>query len=150
MHKKTDRSQHSFLDLNQPMGLHMKPDNHWIKMADRIPWDEFESKYAELFPNDNRNVAKPLLMALGALIIQTRFQFSDRELVEQITENLYLQYFIGLSGNQKQAPFDTGTQILFRKRISFKILLDTNACLSAPPEDDDNSSEKKETISGGL
>ena len=26
-------------------------------------------------------------MALGALIIQTKFQFSDREFVEQITEN---------------------------------------------------------------
>ena len=87
MYKKTDRSQHSFLDFNQPMGLHTNPDNRWIKMADRIPWDEFESKYAELFPGDNGNVAKPLRMALGSLIIQTRFQYSDRELVEQITEN---------------------------------------------------------------
>ena len=71
MYKKTDRSQHSFLDFNQPMGLHTNPDNRWIKMADRIPWDEFESKYAELFPGDNGNVAKPLCMALGSLIIQT-------------------------------------------------------------------------------
>lgn len=128
----------------------MNSDNRWIKMADRIPWDEFESKYAELFPDDNGNVAKPFRMALGFLIIQTLFQYSDRELVEQITENLYLQYFIGLSGNQEQAPFDASTQILFCKCISSKILLDANACLSAPPEDDDNSSEKKETISRGL
>lgn len=150
MYKKTDRSQHSFLDFNQPMELHMNSDNRWIKMADRIPWDEFESKYAELFPDDNGNVAKPFRMALVFLIIQTLFQYSDCELVEQITENLYLQYFIGLSGNQEQAPFDASTQILFCKCISSKILLDANACLSAPPEDDDNSSEKKETISGGL
>lgn len=47
------------------------------------------------------NVAKPLRMALGALIIQTRFQYSDRELVQQITENPYLQYFIGLPGIRK-------------------------------------------------
>ena len=52
------------------------------------------------------NVAKPLRMALGAMIIQTRFQYSDRELVEQITENLYLQYFIGLPGYQETPPFD--------------------------------------------
>jgi hypothetical protein len=35
-------------------------------------------------------------MALGALIIKEKCGFSDRETVEQITENPYLQYFIGL------------------------------------------------------
>ncbi|WP_289391605.1 transposase, partial [uncultured Phocaeicola sp.] len=74
------------------MGLHMNSDNRWIKLADRIPWDEFEVKYARLFPSGTGNVAKPFRMALGALIIQTKFQYSDRELVEQITENPYLQY----------------------------------------------------------
>ena len=49
MYKPIDKLQRSFLDFNQPMGLHMNPDNRWIKMADRIPWDEFEIKYAELF-----------------------------------------------------------------------------------------------------
>lgn len=58
--------------------------------TDSIPWDEFETKYAGLFPSGTGNVAKPLRMALGALIIQTKFQYSDRELVEQIAENPYL------------------------------------------------------------
>ena len=49
-----------------------------------------------VFPNDTGNVAKPLRTALGSLIIQKKLCFSDRELVEQITENPYLQYFIGL------------------------------------------------------
>lgn len=38
------------------------------------------------------NVAKPFRMALGALSIQTKFQYSDRELAEQIAENPYLQH----------------------------------------------------------
>ena len=105
MHKPI-RNLHSFLDFNQPMGLHMNPNNRWIKMADRIPWDEFEVKYAKLFPSNTGNVAKPLRMALGAFIIQTKFQFSDRALVEQIKENPYVQYFIGLSVYQEEAPFD--------------------------------------------
>lgn len=160
MYKKTDRSQHSFLDFNQPMGLHMNPDNRWIKTADCIPWNEFESKYAELFPGDNGNVAKPLRMALGSLIIQTRFQYSDRELVEQITENPYLQYFIGLPGYQEQAPFDASTLVLFRKRISSEMLMEANEHLLAHKDDehtppssggaDDSSLEEKETNSGTL
>ena len=68
MYKSIDKLQHSFLDFNQPMGLKMNPENRWIKMAALIPWDEFEIKYAELFPSETRNVAKPLRMALGALI----------------------------------------------------------------------------------
>ncbi|MCM1236257.1 MAG: hypothetical protein NC489_39760 [Ruminococcus flavefaciens] len=52
MHKPIDKLQHSFLEFNQPMGLHMNPDNRWIKMADRIPWDEFEREYAKLFLSD--------------------------------------------------------------------------------------------------
>ena len=66
MYKPIDKLQHSFLDFNQPMGLHMNPDNRWVRLADRIPWDEFEVKYAKLFPSDTGNVAKPLRMALGA------------------------------------------------------------------------------------
>ena len=100
MYKPADKTQTSFLDFNQPMGLKMNPDNRWIQMAGRIPWNLFEEKYAGLFPSDTGNVAKPLRMALGSLIIQNRFQYPDRELVEQITENPYLQYFIGLPGYQ--------------------------------------------------
>ena len=49
--------------------------------------------------------AEPLWMALGSLLIQKQLGFSDRELVEEITENPYLQYFIGLPGYQTEPPF---------------------------------------------
>lgn len=129
MYKPIDKLQHSFLDFNQPMGLHMNPDNHWVKLADLIPWDEFEVKYARLFPSDAGNVAKPLRMVLGALIIQARFWYSDRELVEQIAENPYLQYFIAFSSFQEEAPFDASTLVLFRKRISAEMLMEVNEYL---------------------
>ena len=98
-------------------------------MADMIPWDMFEKKYKHLFKSKTGNVAKPLRMALGALIIQTRFQYSDRELVQQITENPYLQYFIGLPGYQETPPFDASTLVLFRERISAKMLMEANEYL---------------------
>ena len=127
MYKPIDKLQHSFLDFNQPLGLKMNPKNRWIRLADSIPWDEFEMKYASLFPSDTGNVAKPLRMALGSLIIQKKFQYSDRELVEQITENPYLQYFIGLPGYQDEPPFDASTLVLFRKRLDVDAIMDANA-----------------------
>ena len=163
MYRPIDKLQHSFLDFNQPMGLHMNPDNRWVKLADRIPWDEFEAKYARLFPSGTGNVAKPLRMALGALIIQTRFQYSDRELVDQIAENPYLQYFIGLPGFQEEALFDASTLVLFRKRISAEMLMEANEYLldhkdddkddPTPPSGEKNSNDdtaKEDTNKGTL
>ena len=139
MYKPINKLHHSFLDFNQPMGLHMNPDNRWIKLADRIPWEEFEVKYVRLFPSDTGNVAKPFRMALGALIIQTKFQYSDREFVEQIAENPYLQYFIGFPSYQEDAPFDASTLVLFCKRISAEMLMEVNEHLFAHKDDDNNT-----------
>lgn len=105
----------------------MNLENRWIRLADSIPWDELERKYADMFPNDTGNVAKPLRMAPGSLIIQKKFQFSDWEFVEQITENPYLQYFIGLLGYQDEPPFDPSALVLFRKRLDVDAIMDANA-----------------------
>jgi len=32
MYKPLDSSQHTFLDFNQPIGLHMAPENRWVRM----------------------------------------------------------------------------------------------------------------------
>jgi hypothetical protein len=56
-------------------------------------------------------------MALGALIIKARLGLTDEELVEQIKENPYLQFFIGLEAFQFSAPFDPSMTVYFRKRL---------------------------------
>ena len=152
MYKPSDRSQSSFLDFNQPMGLRMNPDNRWVKMADAIPWDVFETKYSRLFKAKTGNVAKPVRMALGALIIQTKFQYSDRELVEQITENPYLQYFIGLPGYQEEPPFGASTLVLFRKRIDAQMIAEANESMLSSKnkkDDDDHPTPPTGGISSG-
>ena len=77
LYKKNRNIQTSLDDFNQPMGLKLNPDNQWIQKADMIPWDEIEDKYADLFPSKTGTVAKPLRMALGSLLIQKEFGFSD-------------------------------------------------------------------------
>ena len=126
MYKTTDSSQSNFLNFNQPLGLSMDPQNRWVKMADSIPWAQFEERYSQLFEGTNGNVAKPLRLALGSLIIQTKYQFADRELVEQLKENPYYQYFIGLPGYQQEEPIDASTLVLFRKRLPIDIIMEAN------------------------
>lgn len=62
----------------------------------------------------------------GSLIIQTKYQYSDRELVDQLTENPYYQYFIGLPGYQEDAPSDASMLVLFHKRLKMDVIMEAN------------------------
>lgn len=108
------------------MGLKINPENCCIKMVDPIPWDALETKYASLFLGDVGNAARLPRMALGALIIQTKFQDVDREFVKRIIENSYLQCFIEFPSYQEQAPFDVSMLVLFSKRIFAEMLMEVN------------------------
>jgi IS5 family transposase len=149
MYKATDNSQHSFLDFNQPIGLHMNPENRWIRMADSIPWDVYEKKYAKKFKSHTGNVAKPLRLALGALIIQKKYGYSDRELIAQLTENPYYQYFIGLPGYQEEPPIDSSTLVIFRKRLDASAIMEANEYMLAAMHRKSDDNHKQDPPSSG-
>lgn len=87
-----------------------------------IPWEKFETEYAELFSKGIGSPAKSFRMALGALIIKERLGTSDVETVEQIRENPYLQFFLGLSEYSDKAPFEASMMVHFRKRLTLEII----------------------------
>ena len=126
MYKFDRNHQCSLSDFDQPMGLKMNPDNRWVRKASTIPWKEIEDRYAKLFPGIKGMPAKPLQTALGSLIIQKQYGYSDRELVEQIRENPYYQYFIGLPGYQDKVPFVPSLLVEFRKRLTDDVLCEIN------------------------
>ena len=137
MYKKNRNKQFKLTDFNQPMGLKLDPENKWIKKAEMIPWNRIEDKYATLFESTTGTVAKPLRLALGALMIQKEYGFSGRTLVEQLQENPYFQYFIGLPGFQLEAPFAPSLLVEFRKRLTEDILMDINELILKGDDDDD-------------
>ena len=126
MYKFKREKQISFTDFNQPQGMQMNPDNRWVKKAAMIPWDTIEAEYAKLFPSHTGMPAKPLRMALGSLLIQKQYHYPDEELVEQIRENPYYQYFIGLPGYEDKIPFVPSLLVEFRKRLSEDVLNEIN------------------------
>ncbi len=91
-------------------------------MAELIPWDDFEEEYAKLFSIEKGAPAKPFRIALGTLIIKEKLGTSDRETIEQIRENSYLQYFIGLQSYQHIPPVDASMLVHFRKRIDGELI----------------------------
>ena len=144
MYIKNLHSQLRFSDFQQPIGLKMNPENRWIKKAEAIPWAEIEEKYSELFPSRKGNPAKPLRLALGSLLIQKQYGYSDRELVEQITENPYYQYFVGLPGYQMEAPFVPSLLVEFRKRLTDEILCEINEMIIKYNNKNDNNNDSED------
>lgn len=126
-----------FEEFILPFEGKLDANNRWVKLAKIIPWEQIENDYADLFPSNTGTIAKPLRMALGALIIKERCGFTDRETVEQITENPYLQYFIGLEKYQIESPFDPSLMVHFRKRLDRKIMQKINKliCQSEKPKE---------------
>jgi hypothetical protein len=126
MYRKDKESALSTKTFALPPEWNLCDNNRWVIMAQIIPWSEFEEKYAENFSENMGSPAKPFRMALGALIIKEKLGISDRETVEQIRENPYLQYFIGQESYTNEVPFDPSTMVYFRKRISASMVEEVN------------------------
>ena len=97
-------------------------ENRWVKLAQLVPWDEFEAEYAQQFSPTQGSPAKSFRVALGALIIKERLGMSDEETVEQIRENPYLQYFLGFDEYTETPPFEASMFVHFRKRLSLSMV----------------------------
>jgi len=124
----------------------LEKDNRWIIMSELIPWSEFESEYAKNFSEIGIGApAKPFRIALGSLIIKERLGTSDRETVEQIKENPYLQYFLGIAEYSNKAPFEASMLVHFRQRIDIGLVNRMNQSMvkNSREEESEEVNEKK-------
>ena len=126
--------QLSFTSFNTSCGMQLDPQNEWIRISKQLPWRAWESLYSLKFTSETGNVAKPCRMVMGALIIQTHAGLRDRDLVDQLTQNPYYQYFIGLEAFQHDAPFSRTLLVEWRKRIDLEFIIKANdmLCEAAP------------------
>jgi len=131
VYKSTDseHQQLSFFQFNASCGMQLDSQNEWVKDANRLPWKVWEASYASMFPGIKGCVAKPCRMVIGSFIIQQRMGFSDRDLVKQIQENPYYQYFIGLESFQHIPPFVPTLLVEWRKRINVSFVIKANDAL---------------------
>ena len=120
-------------------------NNRWVIMSKLIPWSEFEEEYASLFTEKMGAPGKSFRMALGSLIIKEKLGISDIETVEQIKENPYLQYFIGLSSYSNEPPFDASMLSHFRQRIGIDLVNKINESMVKKNQEDTSLSSKKKS-----
>jgi hypothetical protein len=126
MYQKPNFEQLEIEEFHLPFEGKLKKKNRWIVLSKLIPWGEFESEYASKFSKKDGRYSFSFRVALGSLIIKEKLKLSDVETVETISENPYLQYFLGFKEFQLKPPFDSSLMTHFRKRISSKMLSEIN------------------------
>jgi Transposase domain (DUF772) len=127
MYKKIEQLESESENFELPFEGKLAENNRWVIMAKLIPWSEVEEEYAKKFTLEIGAPAKSSRMALGSLIIKEKLGISDRETVEQIRENPYLQYFIGLNSYRNEAPFEASMLVHFRQRLEVDLVNKINS-----------------------
>lgn len=114
-------NQLTIAGFESPFERRLNPDNRWVRLARLLPWDDLAEIYWKHFPEKykGRPGLNPRLV-LGSIIIKHLCDLDDRETVEQISENIYMQYFLGYSSFCDTPPFDPSLFVEFRKRLGLE------------------------------
>lgn len=123
MYQKPDYAQTDIYDFILPFGGHLDENNRWVILRRSIDWRTIHEVYEKNFDNkETGNVALSAEIAFGSLYIQRKLSLTDRELVDQISENPYMQYFIGFKEFSTEKPFDPSLLVTFRKRLTAEMM----------------------------
>ena len=146
--------------FKSPFERELNPNNRWVVLAGLIPWDEISSLYFKNVPasSTGRPALNPRIV-IGSLIIKHMCNLDDREAVDQIAENIYMQYFLGYTSFIKEPPFDASLFVDFRKKLGMDSLNAINEKIAElranfvsqndirKPEKDDNGSSGTDNLS---
>jgi len=59
---------------------------------------------------------------IGSMIIKHMMNLDDREVVDQISENIYMQFFLGYQSFSIEPPFDPSLFVEFRKKLGVDLV----------------------------
>lgn len=109
--------QLKFEFYESPFAGQLDSTNRWVELAESLPWEELSRIYHRSLSHDQGAPSKPARQVIGAVIIKHKLKLNDREVVAQIQENPYLQYFVGLEKFTHQKLFDPSLFPTIRKRL---------------------------------
>jgi len=124
MIRTTSSKQLTIAEFDWPFDTVLDKHNRWVKLSDCVPWDELAESYYQGFEANRGRPMKEARLVIGAVIIKHKLCLSDVETVQQIQENPYLQFFVGLRGYQTAEPFAASLFVEIRKRMGETVFED--------------------------
>lgn len=100
-----------------PFEQELDSENRWVKFSKILPWNKLSGFYYSRMDKKMGAGAIDARIVLGALIIKHHEELSDEGTIENIRENLYMQYFLGLPSFKREAVFSPTLFVEIRKRL---------------------------------
>ena len=129
-------------EFKTPFYRKLSKENRWVKLSQVVPWDRFEEIYMEVMDKRMGRPGVSPRTILGALIIKHIKKLDDRGVIEEIQENPYMQYFVGLKEFTTEPVFDPSLFVEIRKRIGKEAFDQMNEMMIK------SVTEKKSKVSG--
>ena len=104
-------------EFRTPFKVKLDKANRWIKLGESLPWDALASIYYRSMSSDMGAPAIDARVVIGAMIIKHKLKLDDRETIETIRENMYMQYFLGLEEYTYNDVFDRSLFTALRYRL---------------------------------
>ena len=117
MIRYNSNTQMTIEEFKTPFQVRMDKGNRWIKLGESLPWDAMASIYYRSMSADMGAPATDARVVIGAMIIKHKLKLDDRETIETIRENMYLQYFLGLQEYTYEPVFDRSLFTTLRYRL---------------------------------
>jgi len=97
--------------------LQLNPQNRWIQLGHLLPWDQMVGRYKQSFSSGKGAPAVNPRWMIGALIIKHKMNLTDEQTLLAISENPYMQFFLGLQTFCPEPLFSESLFAEVRKRL---------------------------------
>ena len=150
MYYRDDSEQLAMEEFFQPFGGRLRKDNRWVRLAGIMPWEYIEDIYAKNLSGETGRPAISSRIAFGAIFIKEFCHLTDEGTVQEIQENSYMQYFLGLHEFQTEPLFDPSMMVHFRKRFPVEEVAKINeyVCTGKWPEEPRNVDRNDDSEGG--
>lgn len=120
MIRYTPASERKLSLFKTPFQNELDPTNRWVRMAELVPWDSMAEVFMDHLSERHGRPSVDLRVILGALLVKHIQGLSDEDTIDYIQENIYAQYFVGLSSFQVEPVFVPSLFVEVRKRLGAK------------------------------
>jgi len=117
MIRYTPSSERKLSLFKTPFENELDPDNRWVRMAELVPWDDMAQVFFDSLSEDQGRPSVDLRIILGALLVKHIQRLGDEDTIDYIQENIYAQYFVGLSSFQVDPVFAPSLFVEVGKRL---------------------------------
>ncbi len=110
-------NQMTIEEFKTPFQTKLNPENRWVRLSREMPWDEMAGIYYKSMSTDKGAPGIDARIVIGAIIIKHIERLDDRRTIAHISENPYMQYFLGLSNFTDEPVFDPSLFVRIRRRL---------------------------------